>query len=90
MTFEELEDVTLRQPHSILTLVNRMVDTGLLHKEKNPNEKKYLISITPEIQGLFNKITSVSLEMTLDVLSTRERRSLALSLNRLLIKARHY
>jgi DNA-binding MarR family transcriptional regulator len=88
MTIEELEDITMRQPHSISTLVNRMVKAGLLSKEKSPDGKKLLISPTLEARDVFLRVTSVSLEMTFSALEPEDRQRLEVRLSRLLKKAR--
>ena len=89
MTIGELEDITMRQPHSISTLVNRMVSAGLLNKERSPDSKKFQVTATREAQDLFNGVTFASLQLTLSSLEARDQQHLDEILDRLLKKARH-
>ncbi|MFC1901121.1 MarR family winged helix-turn-helix transcriptional regulator [Chloroflexota bacterium] len=72
-TAKELEYLTMRQQHSISTLINRMQKSGLVDKTKKPNERRYRISITPEGEKLTNQVTITSVEIAFSSLSEAER-----------------
>ena len=88
VTVRDLEDITLRQHHSVSTLVNRMMRMGLVGKEKNPGEKSYRIFITGGGKDLFDRITTAAIDMTFSSLTEREKRHLATCLHSLHASAR--
>jgi len=88
-TIEELQDITMRQPHSILSLINRMISAGLLKKETIPAGKRYFFSLSPKGKTLFQRLTMISLEMPLSTLSDKEKRQLTSILTRILERTRH-
>ncbi len=87
-TTKEIEYLTLRQHHSISTLIARMQNVGLVYKEKGPGDKRYRIYMTEEGGNLFGKVTSVSIEIALSKLSSSEKLEFAHSLRSLHKKAR--
>jgi MarR family transcriptional regulator, 2-MHQ and catechol-resistance regulon repressor len=88
-TMKVLENVTMRQHHSISVLLNGMVKTGLVNKVKNPGEHRFIINLTPEGENLYQKVNDASLEKTFSVLTVRERQRLAACLNPLLERSRN-
>jgi DNA-binding MarR family transcriptional regulator len=76
-TAKDIERFTTRQHHSISTLINRMVNSGLVIKTKFPNEKMYRISMTPEGENQFSKITTDSIGIVFDFLTEETRREYA-------------
>lgn len=88
MTAKELEDITMRQHHSVSMLVNGMVRMGLVSKEKNPREKRNRISITDVGRGLSLSMTNTAIEEAFAALNEKERQQLTGFLDRLLVKAR--
>jgi len=87
-TTKEIEYLTLRQHHSISTLINRMQNAGLVYKEKGPGDKRYRIYMTEEGKSLFGKVTGVSIEVVFSKLSLSEKLEFARSLRSLHKKAR--
>ncbi len=83
-----LEDATLRQHHSVSTLINRMMRMGLVAKERRPGERGYRISITDTGRDLLGQITTAAIDVTFRVLSERDKRRLAAALFLLYGKAR--
>jgi len=75
MTAGDLEELTLRQHHSISVLVKGMVKSGLVVKNKKPSEKRHTIAVTETGQTLFKKVTVTSLELLYSTLSEGERTS---------------
>jgi len=55
ITAKELEYLTMRQQHSISTLINRMSKSGLVEKVKQPNERRHRIVVTPEGEKIYNQ-----------------------------------
>ena len=88
-TIKDLEDVTLRQHHSVSILVHRMAKTRLLEVARHPDQRTRRIFITREGKRLFDTITTASIQMTFCSLTEREKRQLSRSLRCLYVKARH-
>jgi DNA-binding MarR family transcriptional regulator len=87
-TINEIVDITLRQHHSISTLINRMSKQELVKKIKTPNDNRiYQVVVTPKGESLFHKVTHESIDMVFSSLSEREKRELQTHLNRLMTKA---
>ena len=87
-TTKEIENLTLRQHHSISTLINRMRNAGLVYKEKGPGDKRHRIYMTEEAESLFGEVTGVSIEIVFSKLSLNEKLKFARSLRSLHKKAR--
>jgi DNA-binding MarR family transcriptional regulator len=85
---KEIEFETMRQNHSITTLVNRMIKAGLVSKEKTGRGRRYRIVITDNGQSIFKKATKASIEMTFAALIDKDKTQFADYLNALLDKAR--
>jgi DNA-binding MarR family transcriptional regulator len=87
-TSKTIEDLTMRQHHSISTQINRMIKMNLVAKKKNLDSKKAEILITRHGENLYNKVPIHSLEMVFSSLNEKERERLFNYLNVLLKKAR--
>ena len=72
-TAKELEYLTMRQQHSISTLINRMYKSGLVDKKKEPDERRHRIVITPEGERINNQVTIASIEIVFNSLTEAER-----------------
>jgi DNA-binding MarR family transcriptional regulator len=88
MTAKDLEDITLRQHHSVSTLINRMIRMGVVGKAKKPAQKSQVILITEAGKHLFEGITTVAPQMAFSPLKERQKRQLAVTLYSLLARAR--
>jgi DNA-binding MarR family transcriptional regulator len=86
---KELENVMLRQHHSISTLVNRMMKVNLVAKERKPGEKSDWILITDQGKSLFGRITTAAIDVTFCILSEGEKEQLARCLSLLYKETRH-
>jgi DNA-binding MarR family transcriptional regulator len=86
----KIEEVTMRQHHSISTLINRMIKSGYLTKEKSNIGRGFDIAITKEGHNVFKKTPAVSFQMVFSVLTVEERRQLAHLLILILVKAREF
>ena len=87
-TMNDIMDMTLRQHHTISTLVDRMAKRGLIEKKRSQTDgRRYSIVITKNGRELFRKVTRASIVMAFSPLSKEEKRELSALLNRLLIKA---
>ena len=84
----DLELATLRQHHSISTLVNRMMRVGLVAKDRSAGEKGYRISITDSGKSLIAGITTAAIDVTFGVLSERDKKRMTADLRRLYVRAR--
>jgi DNA-binding MarR family transcriptional regulator len=87
-TAKTIEYLTLRQHHSISTLINRMIRMHLVTKEKSPDSKKYEILITRNGDDLYKKVPIHSIEMVFSSLKVKDRELLYTYLNTLLERAR--
>jgi DNA-binding MarR family transcriptional regulator len=87
-TSKTIEDLTLRQHHSISTLINRMIKMRLVGKRKGSDNKRTEIFITKHGEDLYQKVPIHSLEMVFSSLKVKDRERLFHYLNILLGKAR--
>jgi len=88
-TLYEIAKFTMRQHHSVSTLVKRMEQQGLVKRTKNPTDNKIQIVITPKGRQLYEKATQSSIEMIFSSLSGKEKQELTHSLKQLRGKARN-
>lgn len=86
-TAKTIEHLTMRQHHSISTLINRMIKMNLVVKKKSP-DKRFEILITKHGEDLLKKIPVYSLEMVFSSLKAKDREQLLSYLNILLERAR--
>ena len=84
-TMGELSRWLMREPHSILVIVNRMEKDGLITKEKDNNGKgRTQVVITPKGREAYAQcLTRDSITETLSVLSSREKDQLFKSLKKI-------
>jgi DNA-binding MarR family transcriptional regulator len=85
---KDLENSTMRQHHSISSLINGMNKTGLVRKVKTAGEKRFTIEITEEGHNFYSQATTVSLQETISVLSVKDRQQLIAFLVALLENSR--
>ena len=88
ITTKTLEDFTMRQHHSISTLINRMTKMGLVTRQRIPHGRRHIISFTPAGRDLHCNMTTYAIEMTLATLSESRKQDLARCLEKLLTRAR--
>ncbi|MBI2851229.1 MAG: MarR family transcriptional regulator [Chloroflexi bacterium] len=87
-TMNDIMDVTLRQHHTISTLVDRMAKHGLVEKKRSATDgRKYRIVMTKKGGELFQNVTRESITMAFSPLSIEDKRELSSLLKRLLTKA---
>jgi MarR family transcriptional regulator, 2-MHQ and catechol-resistance regulon repressor len=87
-TMNEIVDLTMRQHHSISTLINRMSKQGLVSKIKTPDDKRvFKVVITDKGRNLFNKVSRESIITTFEILSEEDKVDLEELLHKLLLKA---
>lgn len=68
----ELEYLTLRQPHSLSTLISRMNRLGMVGKKRAPEAKRYSIYITKRGQSLLGRVSENSLTEAFSCLSAKQ------------------
>ena len=88
-TQTQISDFTMRQHHSVSTLVNRMIKDGLVNKEKDPVGKGSLICITKKGREKYRKVTKESMEMIFSSLSPEEKEQLTRYLEQVQLTARN-
>ena len=86
---KDLENATLRQHHSISTLINRMTGLGLVCIKRTPGKKSYQISISDSGRTLFGKLSTAAVDVTFGALSEKEKQKLAACLHPLYATARN-
>ncbi len=80
LTFKDIEDASLRQHHSVSTLVNRMTKTGLVRMKTEPGRKRNRIFITSKGKNLLAGIKTMAIDMVFTSLPSSEKRGLRASL----------
>jgi DNA-binding MarR family transcriptional regulator len=73
-TLNDLAKSTMRQYHSVSTLVNRMAKIGLVKKVKHSDKKKFEISVTEKGYDMYGKVTRNSVNMIFSALSSAEQK----------------
>lgn len=84
LTIAEISNWNMREPNSVLSLINRMEKTGLIKKTKNADQNKIIIEVTEAGRKLYKSVSSQSVEMIFSALSDEEK----LQLKNCLIKVR--
>jgi DNA-binding MarR family transcriptional regulator len=88
LAVKDLEDITLRQHHSISALVNRMIGMGLLARQKTEGERSHRVFVTGAGRDLFERITTAAIDMVFTVLTDREKQQLNINMHSLYTMAR--
>jgi DNA-binding MarR family transcriptional regulator len=88
-TSRDLENATLRQHHTISTIINRMMKLGLVDREKRPGEKNYRIFITEHGKIILSQMTTTAIDVTFCALNKKEKQSLVACLHTLYPMARN-
>jgi DNA-binding MarR family transcriptional regulator len=81
-------DYTMRQHHSVSSLINRMIKEGLLKKVKYSGERTFTVLMTKKGKDKYSKLTRVSIDMIFSTLSNEDRQKLFSLLTHLLDKSR--
>jgi DNA-binding MarR family transcriptional regulator len=92
-TINIIANYWMRQPHSVSTLINRMVKQGMVEKIKHPKNKEFEIVITEKGRELHDQLAQESLDEVFSNLSMEDLQRLSQYLEVLLIKSRkmlHY
>lgn len=76
VTLGKIATYSMRQHHSISTLINRMEKVGLVKKTKLPNEKAFRIVATPKGKAMYSKLTRESIDFVFAVLNPEEKEQL--------------
>ncbi len=87
-TMNQIASFTMRQRHSVSTLINRMENAGLVKKVKESREKVYKVVMTKKGRDRYSGVTRESIEMIFSSLTAAQKRQLASCLNNLQKKAR--
>jgi MarR family transcriptional regulator, 2-MHQ and catechol-resistance regulon repressor len=87
-TINEIVDLTMRQHHSISTLINRMTKQGLVGKVQTPKDKRaFNVVITDKGRDLFKNISTESIRMTFTCLSQEDKQELNTQLKKLVVRS---
>ena len=84
----DIVNITMRQHHSISTLISRMAVQGLVKKVRSSSDaRQYNVTITEKGRALFRTITRHSITEIFSCLSERDRQGLDNGLKKLMVKA---
>jgi DNA-binding MarR family transcriptional regulator len=86
-TIIDIAKFTMKQHHSISTLINRMARQGLVKKVKGSD--KIQVVITPKGQEIYGKVTQSSIEMIFSALSLQDKQKFGSYLKQVRSKARN-
>jgi DNA-binding MarR family transcriptional regulator len=87
-TINDIVKFTMKQHHSVSTLIERMAKKGMVKKVKHPKNSKLEIIITPKGQQLYEKVTRTSVEMIFTTLSPEDKQRFAGYLKQVRSRAR--
>ena len=88
LTINEISNWNVREPNSVLSLVNRMEKIGLVKKIRDAEDDKIKIVATEKGRKLYTGASRLSIEMIFSILSKEEKKQLNSSLRKLRSKAR--
>lgn len=88
VTIQGIVAITMRQHHSISTLVDRMAKQGLVNKVKSASDaRQYDVIITEKGRALFSRTTKNAITAIFSALSGREKKELDTGLKKLRARA---
>ncbi len=76
LTINELSKWNVREPNSVLSLVNRMQKNGLVKKIRNTDNDLINIIVTEKGRKLYMNATRLSIKTTFSILSEEEKQQL--------------
>jgi DNA-binding MarR family transcriptional regulator len=88
-TVNQISEFSMRQLHSISSLISRMVEAGLVKKVKSSREKVFRVVMTRKGEEKYNKLTRESIDLIFSVLQPEAKVRLTESLNELQKTARN-
>jgi DNA-binding MarR family transcriptional regulator len=89
LTQSKISEFTMRQHHSVSSLINRMVKEGLLKKVKYPGDRTFTVIMTKKGLGKYSNLTHKSIDMILSSLTDKEKLALYALLEKLLNTSRN-
>ena len=84
----ELANIVIRHYHSVVSIVNRMVNNGLVKKNVIRNQKKIFISMTEKGEAIYRKLPRNAVTAFFSTLSAEEKCQLDSIFQKLIIKGR--
>ena len=88
LTISEISNWNIREPNSVLSLINRMEKLELVQKIRDPDDDKIKIVATEKGRESYLNASRMSIEMIFSILSDEEKQQLGSSLKKLRSKAR--
>jgi len=88
LTISEISNWNMREPNSVLSLINRMAKVGLVKKSRNSKSDKTLITITENGRKLYRSATINSIEMIFSAMSDEEKQKFKSYLVKIRAKSR--
>ena len=87
-TIQEIVNITMRQHHSISTLINRMAKQGLVKKIRSKSDaRRYNVIITEMGEELFRMTPRDSITDIFSIISGSDRKGLGRGLSKLMVKS---
>lgn len=88
LTIAEISNLNVREPNSVLSLVNRMEKNGLVKKMRNADDDKTRIVLTEKGRTSYINAPRLSIEMFFSILSGEEKQQLKSTLTKLRTRSR--
>ena len=88
ITIAEIANWNIREPHSVLSLINRMEKIGLVEKVRDEEDDKVRIILTEKGRELYMSAPKLSMKMIFSVLSEKEKQQLKSSLEKVRVQSR--
>jgi DNA-binding MarR family transcriptional regulator len=88
-TLGEIANYTVRQHHSISTLIKRMIKVGLVKRVKLANEKAFKVMATTKGKEAYGKLTRASIDFIFASVTAEEKEQLIGTFSKLQKSARN-
>jgi DNA-binding MarR family transcriptional regulator len=76
LTMRDLMDLTIRQHNTLTVITQRMMQSGLLAKEKRASDRQYSILLTPKGRTVLSRVKLLSLDLIFSSMSTEKKKHL--------------
>jgi DNA-binding MarR family transcriptional regulator len=88
ISIAEIANWNIREPHSVLGLINRMEKIGLVKKVREEDDDKVKIILTEKGRELYSSAPKLSMQMIFSVLSEKEKQQLKSTLEKVRLRTR--
>ena len=88
ITIAEIANWNIREPHSVLSLINRMEKIGLVKKVRDEDDDKVKITLTDKGREVYLSAPKLSMQMIFSALSEKEKKQLKSILEKVRVHTR--